>query len=339
MTDVLNKHLHVLHIAAENAGLPGAKAGGVADVLQHIAKALIQQNCSVTTLIPSHGFLHQLPEARQLASVTFQFRGQSHSAEIYDIRNPESGPDLRHCVLHHPLLDAFDVVRQRHRIYVHDDSGQPFYHDSNRFACFSAAAAAAATQLVFGNVDVVHLHDWHAALIALLRKTDPACAALSRVRTVFSIHNLGIQGIRPLSGNPASLEAWFPNMRYEWLDVADPRMSDCVNFMATGIRLCDRIHTVSPSYAEEINYPSRKPHFFGAEGLESVIAHVRKNNRLFGILNGCEYSEPDAPAPVLAECIGYEYCSGKFYTGRPIKAPLPRNTLWPSSDWGNSRTS
>ncbi|MEJ2040521.1 MAG: glycosyltransferase, partial [Desulfosarcinaceae bacterium] len=93
-------------------------------------------------------------------------------------------------------------------------------------------------------------------------------------------------------GNDASLEAWFPGLPYAWIDVADPNNPSCINLMATGMRLADRIHTVSPSYAEEIAFPSREPHFYGAEGLEQVVTHVRDEGRLVGILNGCPELEP-----------------------------------------------
>jgi starch synthase len=59
-----------------------------------------------------------------------------------------------------------------------------------------------------------------------------------------------------------------------------------------GIRLADRVHTVSPSYAEEILQPDRKPAFFGGEGLEADLNRAKEDGRLAGILNGCHYPEP-----------------------------------------------
>jgi starch synthase len=68
--------------------------------------------------------------------------------------------------------------------------------------------------------------------------------------------------------------------------------------MAAGIRMADAVHTVSPSYAEEILTPSRKPRrFSGGEGLEEDLQAAKKENRLFGILNGCDYPET-RPTPV-----------------------------------------
>ena len=278
--------MHVLHVAAENDRLPGAKVGGIGDVLRDIAPALADAGWRVTLLIPAYGHLHRLPGVTHLTQVGFLFQGGQHTADIYEVPDPVPHQGVRNCVIHHPLIEAPERGGH-HRIYVDDGADAPFYTDSTRFACFSAAAAAAIARNLFGPLDALHLHDWHAALVALLRQSAPE--HFKYLRTVYTIHNLGIQGIRPLRGSDASLEAWFPGLPYHWLDVGDPRWSDCVNFMATGIRLADVVHTVSPTYAEEISHPSHKPHFFGAEGLETVIGYQRERNRLIGILNGCTY--------------------------------------------------
>ena len=68
-------------------------------------------------------------------------------------------------------------------------------------------------------------------------------------------------------------------------------MPKVFNPMATGIRLADAVHTVSPTYAEEILSPSRPPEYFGGEGLEEDLKAAKKEGRLCGILNGCEYPE------------------------------------------------
>src|SRR5690606_34043703 len=70
-----------------------------------------------------------------------------------------------------------------------------------------------------------------------------------------------------------------------------PRWPNCINPMAAAIRLADVVHTVSPSYAEEIQKTSDKPRFYGAEGLENDIRSTWDEGRLFGILNGCEYPD------------------------------------------------
>ncbi|WP_431137902.1 glycogen/starch synthase, partial [Psychroserpens mesophilus] len=85
-----------------------------------------------------------------------------------------------------------------------------------------------------------------------------------------------IQGIRPFSGNPSSLEAWFPGVPYGEEQLSDARYPDCINLMAIGIRLADAVHTVSPSYMEDIQKPSSPPEFIGGEGLEADLVTARK---------------------------------------------------------------
>ncbi len=280
---------HILHVAAENDALPGAKVGGIGDVVRDIAPALAEQGCRVTVVIPSHGFLQRSPGTVHKQQIGFFFRGAYHVADMYEIGSRQPHPRVRQVVVHHPFLDAYDPQRRQPRIYVHDSVERPFYWDASRFACFGAIVAAAAAQGVWGRLDAIHLHDWHAAFVALLRRYDPFCRPLRAIRTVYTIHNLGLQGVRPLSGNDSSLEAWFPGLVYDWLQVSDPRWSDCCNLMACGIRLADRVHVVSPTYAREICRPDNKPHAYGAEGLETVTGYAGREGMLTGILNGCAY--------------------------------------------------
>lgn len=281
--------MNILFVASENGALPGGKVGGIGDVIRDLPTALAARGCQVTVITPSHGFLHQGRGSRKVADYRFLFRGYPHTAELYEIAAADCA--VTQLAIHHPAMSAFDAAGGRFRIYTHDAPDRPFFTDGSRFACFSAAVAAAIAGEVIGPFDILHLHDWHASLVALLGRFQADFAAVGDLRCVFSIHNLAFQGIRPLRGSESSLEAWFPKMRYDWASVADPRWHDCINLMATGIRLADRVHTVSPSYAEEIRQPSRKPRFYGGEGLEADLARIHGDGRLIGILNGCFYPQ------------------------------------------------
>ncbi|HKJ98461.1 MAG TPA: glycogen/starch synthase [Desulfotignum sp.] len=281
--------MHIVHLAAENDSLPGAKVGGVADVVRDIAPALGDLGHRVSVVLPSYGFLHRIPGAEWTADIVFSFWGTMHQARMYRVPAKTPHPKVDHYVIDHPLLEAGHGDTGQYRIYVHDPDDQPFFTDSSRFACFCSAAAAAVARGAIAGADVMHLHDWHMALVALLRQCHPASAPLQQIRTVFTIHNLGLQGIRPLDGSSSSLSAWFPDLAWQWLDVADPRWPDACNLMACGIRLADRVHTVSPSYAREICLPDDLPYFYGAQGLEAVLTHENQYGNLAGILNGCDY--------------------------------------------------
>lgn len=280
---------HVLWIAAENGALKGGKVGGIGDVVCNLPPIMTELGYRITVLTPSHGFLHQSGNPVTRHRYAFPFRGYHHEAEIYELGIPDSPPGLRQMVIHHPLLSALDPSTKKHAIYSHDPPERPFFTDANRFAFFCKAVAAAISQQVLESVDCIHLHDWHAALVAVLRKFHFEHRDLNKIHTVYSIHNLAFQGIRPLRGDESSLEAWFPEMQYDWYGVYDPRWLDNVNPAAAGIRLSDKVHTVSPSYALEIQEASRKPAYYGGEGLEADLKRAAGEGRLTGILNGCDY--------------------------------------------------
>ncbi len=284
--------MNILFVSSENGALKGGKAGGVGDVVEQLPPALADLGNHVVALTPSHGFLHKTnSEVRLLKNFSFSFRGYEHRANLYEIFPEKKHAGVRHMAIDHPLLESFDPNTGRYRIYTDDPPEVPFQTDANRFALFCAAASAAVVTGLVGDVDLIHLHDWHAALIAFLRQFSPKREILKSIPAVYTIHNLGIQGIRPLRWHDSSLENWFPDIRYDWAKVSDPRWRDCVNPMAIGIRLSDMVHTVSPSYGQEIQQPSRKPEFFGGEGLEADLRRASDEGRLVGILNGCDYDD------------------------------------------------
>jgi starch synthase len=192
---------------------------------------------------------------------------------------------IRHLVLEHALFAPHGPGQ----IYCHD-GGAPFATDASKFALFSAAVAKGTHDGAFGSPDVIHLNDWHTGLFLALREADPRLRRLRDTRTVFTIHNLALQGQRPLDGDASSWSAWFPGLQP--VDaLRDPHQPELANPMAAGIRLSDAVHVVSPSYAEEIQRPSSVAvgGFYGGEGLEGELRAAHEAGRVFGILNGCDY--------------------------------------------------
>lgn len=283
--------MHILMVAAENGALPGFKVGGVADVVRELPPALAAAGYRVSVVCPSYGLLGRLADARGQGVVEARFRGARTALPLW---RTGAGDEVRHFVLDHAAFSACGTGA----IYCDDTDDRPFATDASKFALFCAAVAEAVVRGSFGGVDVIHLHDWHAALLALLRRHHPRCAALRDIRTVFTIHNLALQGVRPLRGDPSSLEQWFPDMRYDPALVKDPRWPECVNPMAVAIRLADAVGTVSPSYAREILEPNavQARGLHGGEGLEQDLRAVQARGALSGILNGCDYP-PRAGAP------------------------------------------
>lgn len=289
-------------LAAENDLIPDGKVGGVGDVIRDLPPALAREGADVVVLVPAYGVFHERRDAHRVRAFSVPFADALERVELYELRSL-STPGVTQYVLHHPLF----ALGGAGRIYCDDPPGRPFSRDASKFALFSIAALVAIRDGHVGAVDVLHLHDWHVGLAAVLLEFDPAFAALDELRTVFGIHNLALQGIRPLGGDVSSLERWFPRLRVDAARVADPRWSDCVNPMAAGIRLADRVHTVSPTYAREIVRPNDAAHgFHGGEGLEADLARVAEAGRLAGILNGIADEEPPPPLdwPALPHALG-----------------------------------
>lgn len=284
---------HILMIAAENGALPGGKVGGIGDVVREIPPALAQRNCRVSVVTPAYGVFAKLPGAKQMQSLKLNFGGVTLLLELYRLDGINTDANVRHYVIEHPLFSACGAGK----IYCDDPPGHPFETDANKFALFCKAVAEAIKTNAFGDLDVLHLHDWHAAFLLILRRYDPDYVSLKALRCAYTIHNLSIQGTRPFAVTKSSLEQWYPGLVYDRQQLADPKWLDCVNPMASAIRLADAVHTVSPNYAREILLPSDSSlGRYGGEGLEMILRAASEEKRLFGILNGCEYPQPSTPA-------------------------------------------
>lgn len=284
--------MNILMVAAENDALEGAKVGGIADVVRDIAPALAQRSHTVNVLLPGYQALSEQAGSQRIARIQVQFWSRTETVDLFTVPGRSPTPGVTQWVLEHPLFAAAG----KGRVYCDDPPDRPFATDASKFALFSTAAAEAALQGWFGSLDIIHLHDWHAATLALLRASEPRYAPLKAIRTVFSIHNLALQGIRPFDGDISAVHAWFPGLPLPHERVRDPRYGDCINLMRVGINLCDAVHAVSPTYVTEITQPSRPEQgFFGGEGLDPDLLNAQRNGRLVGILNGAEYQESFEP--------------------------------------------
>src|SRR5664280_119430 len=321
----MTRSLHILMVAAENDGIKTpkgleAKAGGIGDVVRDTPPALAslsETDCDIVVVSPSYGFLNKLDGARQLAVYDFPFAGSREGVVLFEVEGKRPHPRVRHIVLHNPRFESRHPITNKLTIYCNDPPGRPFATDATKYACFCAAVAEGLKRKLFGDINRLHLHDWHAAFLLILRRFDPNFGELNRLRTVYTIHNLALQGIRPFRGDPSlladpsSLETWYPHLNLgdqrellidpEYQHRLDPKHQDCVNPMAVGIRLSDAVHVVSPGYKSEILESSRPRRSdndairFGGEGLEADLRQAEQGQRLFGILNGCDYDNRKMP--------------------------------------------
>ncbi|MDX1365358.1 glycogen synthase [Arenibacter latericius] len=274
--------INFLFVAAENDGIAQCKAGGMGDVVRDVPRQISDRGDSAHIVVPSYSRLHQ--NGTLIGNLSFNLRGVVYEAELYKVAPKRELDNLHHYVIHHPEIKAGEIGH----IY-HDDPEEPFYTDNIKYTIFCTAVAEAVKSGYFGELDIIHLHDWHSSLLLFLKTYHPDYTELKKMRFVYTIHNLAIQGIRPFYDNYSSLSNWFPNIPIDVEMLRDHRYQDCINLMAVGIRLADAVHTVSPSYKEDVLKPSRPPEFIGGEGLESDLQLANNEGRLYGILNGANY--------------------------------------------------
>ena len=268
--------MKLLFIASEAA--PFAKTGGLGDVLAALPRALAARGHEVLVVIPKYASIdaqkYGLRDTGRKVEVTLP--GGNASAAVFVTAPAER---LRFLFLASPWFD-------RHELY--GENGHDYRDNHKRFALLSAGALEAAKQQNF-IPDVVHAHDWQAALAPLILKRGWAGRpAPLKARSLFTIHNLAYQGLFP---REAMTELSLP------ADLFNPDALEFYGKIAlikAGLVFGDKLTTVSPTYAREIVQSPET----GA-GLDGLLRSREAD--LKGILNGADYGlwspEIDAALP------------------------------------------
>ncbi len=243
----------VLAVASEI--FPLVKTGGLADVVGALPAALAAEGVETTTAVPGYpAVMKAMTAGVAVHHIEDLFGGP---ADV--VRGKVAGLDLM-------AIDAPHLFDRTGSPYFGPD-GREWHDNDLRFAGLSAAAA---TMAVGGDFDIVHAHDWQAALTAVYLHVHPG----RRPGTVLTIHNLAFQGMFPASlfprlGLPASI-----------FSINGLEFYGLVNFLKGGLVFADRLTTVSPTYAREITQPEH-----GA-ALDGVLRE--RADSLIGILNGID---------------------------------------------------
>lgn len=265
------KPLNIVMAASE--AVPYAKTGGLADVVGALPPELIRLGHRVTLIVPAY---RSFMAARRSWKQTIQFPvpigGDWLEVSLEEDMVPVSAglPPLRvMAVRYDPYFDRSGLYQDQHG--DHPDNLE-------RFTLFSRAVLEALRSLsgLRGEAaDVLHLHDWQTALCAVyLKVLDQERKGLERLKTLFTLHNVGYQGLFPggqfaKTGLPPSL---FSPSGLEFYGL--------VNCLKGGIIFSDAVSTVSPTYAKEILTKE-----FGY-GLEGVLAG--RVDGIQGIINGID---------------------------------------------------
>ena len=268
-----NEPLKILVVSAEVA--PFAKVGGLADVAGALPKALRAMGHDVRVVMPRYGSIdvEKYGLRRIVTNLGVPLAHQPVNADVLEGR---IGDDVPIYFIENPQFFG------REGMYG-------FWDDDARFIYFSRAALEMLRPLGF-LPDVIHVNDWHTAVIpnmlARLYASDPDYAGIA---TVLTIHNLAFQGVFGYGTlHLADLEQW------GLIKAGISGLDDIVNLLGRGLFFADVVNTVSNRYAEEILTPE-----YG-EKMDPLLRVFR--GKLRGIINGIDYDvfNPSSDAALAA---------------------------------------
>ena len=259
---------------------PFVKTGGLGDVMYALPRELVNQNCDVRVILPHYACIPQKYQDKMV------YRGEFYMDLGETGRSYYVG--IREYICDGVVYDFID--------------NQEFFTDGNPYVslvddipkyCFFSKAALAALNYMNWIPDVIHCHDWQAALVPVYLRTLFKDSPVGRAKTVLTIHNLRFQGIyniptiRYWSGLPAEVFN-MGALQQAWRDA---------NMLKGGLAYADRITTVSNTYAWEIQTPE-----YG----EQLEDHLRYHSyKLRGIVNGIDYGMWN-PATDPALAVNYD---------------------------------
>jgi len=294
----LKDSIKIFFLSSEVA--PYAKTGGLADVAGSLPGALKRLGADVSVGLPFYRAVKEGSFQRQVVfkGLEVPLADQTLVGNVHATETEDGVP-----IYLFEREDLFD----RPNLYRTTDGD--YYDNLERFAFFSRAALvfAKATGLPF---DVIHCHDWQTGLVpAYLRtlfRNDPA---FSSTATLFTIHNIGYQGLFPeeklfVCGLPP--ETFHPEGIEYW---------GAMSLLKAGIVYSDAITTVSPKYSLEIQTTE-----FGM-GMEGILR--KRSAVLTGILNGADYSVWN---PTMDPHIASNYDADQLLEKMVDKAALLKET-------------
>jgi starch synthase len=289
--------MRVLFISPE--AVPFAKTGGLADVAGSLPAALKRLGMEVHLVLPFYRVVREsnLEYRLLLKDLTVTLGDGELVARVWGSVNDAEVPVY--------LIEREDMYD---RPNIYGNSLGDYYDNFERYTFFSRAALSTAEVLSI-KPDLIHCHDWQTGLVpALLKGPLRNSATLGAAPTVFTIHNLGYQGLFPadkmvLAG--LSREEFFRSEGLEYYGK--------ISLLKAGIVYSDAVTTVSPSYAREIQTPE-----YGM-GMEGVLQYRRAS--LHGILNGVDYQRWD---PARDPHISASYSLGRMAGKQACKESLIR---------------
>lgn len=284
--------MKILHAGSELT--PFARTGGLGDVLQDLPGALAERGHEVSVVLPCY---RGLREDKRLAAQDTGVRlhipagANHHEVEIWQGR-AVNGVQV--------FLVRQDGLFDRAGLY--GEAGHDYGDNAERFIVFSKCVVEIARR-ISPPLDLVHVHDWQAALVPVLMKDRRL-----PFKTVLTIHNLAYQG------SFWGLDFGLTNLPGHYFSARGVEFYGNLNLLKGGILYADLITTVSPTYAAEMQTPQ-----FGC-GLDMVIRE--QAHKLRGILNGADYATWN---PATDKLLPKTYKASNLAGKKACKAELLKN--------------
>lgn len=243
---------------------PFVKTGGLGDVMYALPRELVKQNCDVRVILPRYACIRQQYQDKMV------YRGEFYMDLGRTGRNYYVG--IMEYVCDGVVYDFIDNQE-------FFSAGNPYISlvDDIPKYCFFSKAALAALNFMNWIPDIIHCHDWQAALVPVYLRTLFHDSPVGRAKTVLTIHNLRFQGIY----NIPTIQYW-SGLPDEVFNMGALKQGyEDANMLKGGLAYADRITTVSGTYAQEIQT--------GEYG-EQLEEHLRYHSyKLRGIVNGIDY--------------------------------------------------
>lgn len=291
--------MKIMFVAAE--GAPFAKTGGLGDVIGALPKSLVKNGHEVSVILPYYDTIDQ------------KFGDQVEDVLYFYI---QVGWRRQYVGLKKIVKDQVTFYFIDNQYYFFRGKVYGDWDDGERFAYFQLAAIEALERLD-AIPEVLHVHDYHTAMIPfLLKEKYHWIEAYRKIKTVFTIHNIEFQG----QFDPGMLGDLF-GVGAERYEDGTLRWNNCLNWMKAGVLYADRVTTVSPSYAGEIQTPE-----FG-KGLDQLMR--MESGKLTGIVNGIDTevlnpeTDPHLVAPFSAADLSGKSANKKGFT-RKIESSCTR---------------
>ncbi len=295
--------MRILFVSSEVA--PYSKTGGLADVSSALPATLKKRGHEILVVTPRYG---QIDVAtwdlrRRRLKLTISIKGKTIQGGILDGQSPEGVP-----------IAFVDQPKYFERQGLYGENGQDYTDNDERFAFLCHAALETCIMSGF-SPDVIHLNDWQTAPIAaLVQHIYRDKPEINSAGTLLTIHNLGYQGLFP----PEAIMSL--GLDWQLFTPSTMEFFGKLSFLKAGLVFADKLTTVSPTYAQEIQTSDM------GFGLDGILKDRAEDLR--GILNGANYRDWDPTHDAfIASPFSMQDLSGKTVCKADLqqKMGLPMN--------------